>query len=206
MQGFIEEILNLIAPRDPPGSSIFIIIVAITVTLFSTLVSRRIIDLDKLKRYTKETKDYNSMKLKATRSQDRRLMKKVEDNEKRAQKMQRELATMRIKPLIYTLIPTLLIFVLMNGHFGSIDTIVANIPFSLPENIIFPFGVDCSNIRYDLINGDSAQVLAAYGEGTVKLCTDNPSLHYKPTYIGWYFAVNIVIGAVIQKLAGLTPD
>lgn len=200
MQGIIEEFLNVIAPRDPPGASIFIILVAISVTLFSTLVSRRLIDLDKLKRYTKETKVYNKMKLKATKSQDRRLMKKVEDNEKRAQKMQRELATMRIKPLIYTLVPTLLIFVLMNGHFGSIDSIVANIPFSLPENIIFPFGTDCFNIRNDPIHG------ANYAPDIVKLCMDNPSLHYRPTYIGWYFAVNIVIGAVMQKLAGLTPD
>ena len=203
MQGIIEEILSLIAPLKPPGSSIFIILIAISVTLFSTMVSRRIIDLDKLKRYTKETKEYNSMKLKATRSQDRRLMKKVEDNEKRAQKMQRELATMRIKPLIYTLIPTLLIFILMNGHFGSIESIVANIPFSLPESIIFPFGTDCFNIRNEIAN---PVYLEKYTTETIKLCMDNPSIHYQPTYIGWYFAVNIVVGAVIQKLAGLTPD
>lgn len=208
MQGIVEDFLSLIAPIDPPGSSIFIIMVAIFVTLFSTLVSRRIIDIEKLKRYTRETKEFQSLKMKATRSQDRRILKKVEDNEARNQKMQKELASMRLKPLLYTFVPMIAIFILMSNYFSDASAIVANIPFSLPESIIFPFGYDCYNIRNDIESGKMSfeGITVGYSQVIKQKCIDNPNLHYVPTYIGWYFAGNIVIGAVIQKLAGLTPD
>jgi uncharacterized membrane protein (DUF106 family) len=206
--GLIEDIFNPflkpIAPLTPPGSSLFIIVVALLVSMTSTLISRRLIDIDKLKRYTRETKEFQSLRMKALRTQDRRIMKKVEDNTKRVEKMQRELASMRFKPLLITFIPLIVVFIAMNGYYGGGDAIVGNIPFSLPEMLIFfRVGYNCTGIQNGVENGD---VIISDITGAKRLCAENTNLVYMPTYIGWYFAVNITIGAIIQKLAGLTPD
>ncbi|KKN31468.1 hypothetical protein LCGC14_0823810, partial [marine sediment metagenome] len=52
------------------------------------------------------------LKMKGLRSQDRRLLKKIEDNKPRADKMQKELFSMRMKPMMYTIIPLMLVFFL----------------------------------------------------------------------------------------------
>ena len=221
MQDIFQDALSALGiPRDPPGASLFVLLVAFSITVFSTLISRRLLDLDKLKRYTRETKEFQALKLKATKTQDRRILKKVEDNQTRSQKMQRELATMRLKPLMYTFIPLIAVFALMNTYFAASTSIIANVPFSLPESMIFQMGYDCHNIRADgtfqLVNGVELWNIgwnfvdgtwrAVYPQTIADKCVNNPTLHYLPTYIGWYFAINIVIGAIIQKLAGLTPD
>ncbi|MHA1984180.1 MAG: EMC3/TMCO1 family protein [Candidatus Hodarchaeales archaeon] len=181
---FLSE-LGLIF-KSPPYSTIFVIMVSLGVSTFSTLLSRRLMDVDKLKRYTRETKEYNSLKMKGLKSQDRRLLKKIEDNKPRADKMQKELFSMRMKPMMYTIIPLMLVFVLMNGYFGANDSIVAIIPYNLWDTfVIIP-------IKHTGLNQDALALI--------------PSGFFVPNYIGWYFFTSITFGSVIQKLAGLTPD
>lgn len=190
--GFPDQILALIAPKTPPGSAIFIIVVSLGVTIFSVAISRKMIDITKLKRYTREIRDYNSLKMKAMRSQDRRLMKKVDDNKDRFTKIQSELMFMRMKPMMIQMLPLLLVFVIMNAYFSASTSLVAVIPFQLPNSLIlFPIGESILNLSstspfYDL--------------------TKLGGQIYIPNYIGWYFACSLTFGAVIQKLAGLAPD
>jgi len=181
---FLSEIGVLF--KYPPYSTIFVIMVSLGVSTFSTLLSRRLMDVDKLKRYTRETKEYNSLKMKAMRSQDRRLLKKIDDNKSRFDKMQKELFSMRMKPMMYTIIPLMLVFVIMNGYFGANDSIVAIIPYDLWETFV---------------------IIPIKHNGLVDLFSDRiPTGYFVPNYIGWYFFTSITFGSVIQKLAGLTPD
>ncbi|MFX0117439.1 MAG: hypothetical protein ACFFB3_23025, partial [Candidatus Hodarchaeota archaeon] len=80
MASIIEEILDFVpslvrefGPENPPGSSIFIAIIALALSLSLTLLSRYLIDIDKLARYTRETKAYNKMKMQALRTADKKL-------------------------------------------------------------------------------------------------------------------------------------
>ena len=75
----VDGFLSYIAPHNPPGSSIFIILVATAITVLSTIISRKFIDLKKLKLYTKKTKEYSKLQRKAMRSQDPILKKKLEN-------------------------------------------------------------------------------------------------------------------------------
>ena len=184
---FLSDLFNLpnaflqIVPNYPPYSSIFVIFASVAVSLLSTLITRRMIDVDKLARYSREAKEFQSLRMKAMRSQDRKLLKKVEDNEDRAKKIQSELMTMRLRPLLYTFLPIIIVFTLMNGYFGARDAIVAIIPFNLWDSlIIIP-------IQHDILK------YPWHG-------------YFVPSYIGWYFFASIVFGAAIQKIAGLSPD
>lgn len=218
----VNGLLSYIAPHNPPGSSIFIIIVAVLVTILSTIVSRKFIDVKKLKLYTRKTKEFQKLQRKALRSQDPILKKKVDNQKATSQRMQSELMKMRMKPMLFTMIPLLLVFFSLNAYYSNSATnnqnVVANIPFDLPETIIFPFGTNCAYQRntwipqhYD-INGTvtkPSQLNSTQWKnlpGDKKLCVENPNLHYIPSYIGWYVAINVIINSLVTKVAGLMPD
>ena len=222
LEKFINSILAYVAPKTPPGSSLFIILIATLITVLSTVISRKFIDIKKLKLYTKKTKEYQKLSRKALRSQDPILKKKVENQKGTSQRMQSELMKMRMKPMLFTMIPLLLIFFSLNSYYSNTqshqDSLIANVPFDLPESIIFQFGVNCNYQRNSAIPNklDLNQPVTSISQlnstqlaklnGNQLLCVKNPDLHYTPTYIGWYVAINVIINSVITKVAGLMPD
>ena len=136
-----DQILSFVAPKTPPGSAIFIILVSLAITVFSVALSRKMMDVNTLKRYTHELREYNTLKMKALRSQDRRLMKKVDDNKDRYTKMQSDLMFMRMKPMLIQMVPLIIVFIIMNNYFSETSSLVAVIPFNLPSSLIFfPIG------------------------------------------------------------------
>lgn len=227
MQSFDDisrSIFHLLGiPKDPPGSAIFILLVAFLTAILSAYISRKFIDLKKLKLYTRKTKEFQKLQRKSLRSSDPILKKKVENQKSTSTKMQSELMKMRMKPMLFTFIPLILIFFALSSYYGNTqtvpDSLVANVPFDLPEKVVvFDFGVNCNyqravgigdflkinepvNVRSD-INTTQYNSLPA----SLKLCLDHPELHYVPTYIGWYIAINIVINSLITKVAGLNPE
>jgi uncharacterized membrane protein (DUF106 family) len=225
LEPLVNPILELIAPRTPPGSSIFIILIATLTTLFSTLVSRKFIDLKKLKLYTKKTKEFQKLQRKVLKSQDPILKKKVENQKATSQRMQSELMKMRMKPLLFTMLPLILIFFSLSSYYSNAanddkpDSLVGNVPYDLPEHILFfEFGINCNyqrasfipnqfnkttpvNTRADLTDAQYINLT-----GNQQLCINNPSLHYVPTYIGWYIAINVIINSMVTKVTGLTPE
>lgn len=125
MASIIEEILDFVpslvkrfGPENPPGSSIFIAIVALGLSLSLTLLSRYLIDVDKLARYTRETKAHNKMKMQALRTADKKLQLQVDRQSRRAKKMQSELMNMRMRPLMFYFIPLMIIFFSMSSHYN----------------------------------------------------------------------------------------
>lgn len=179
-------ILTEIASKYPPWSAVFVVGIALCVSLGTTLLSKSMIDIEKLKKYTKETKEFQKLKMKAVRSQDRRLLKRVEDNESRFNAMQKELMTMRMRPMLYQFIPLIAVFAIMNGFFGSSDAIVAIMPFKLPDVLIF--------------------IPIADKGATTSIIRDFQPTWFIANYIGWYFFSSLTFGSLIQKIAGLTPD
>ena len=207
IEALLNPLLELIAPKTPPGSSLFIIMIATMSVIFSTLVSRKFIDMKKLSLYTKKTKEFQKLQRKALRSQDPILKKKVENQKATSQKMQSELMKMRFKPLLLTMIPLIIVFFSLSSYYNHTshpDSLVGNIPFDLPEMVLFfEFGVNCDLQRKIIVDQNlSTDQLT----GNQKICLKNPNLHYMPTYIGWYIAVNVIINGLVSKVAGLTPE
>ena len=183
-----NDIIRALIPTTPPFSSIFILIISFFVSLFSTGISKLMIDTEKLARLTRESKKYNKMRMQMMKTTDTKLKLKYERSADRMKKVQSELSTMRLKPLMITFIPLMIFFFVFSSFFQwSIDpngiitgNIPAIIPFPLPENILFAIGK----------NG------TVEGWGKV----------FVPQYIWWYFGGSITFGSIMQKLTGLQPD
>ncbi|PWI49175.1 hypothetical protein CEE45_03285 [Candidatus Heimdallarchaeota archaeon B3_Heim] len=183
---FLAETLNTFLttlasfpPEKPPFSSIFILIVSFFVSLGSTLVSRYMIDIERLGTLTRETKKHNKMRMEMMKTADTKLKLKYERNASKMKKMQSELTTMRMKPLLITFLPLMLFFVLLSNIYRG-GAIPAVIPFELPESILLRIGT------YEVVDG----------WGKV----------FRPDYVWWYFGGSITFGSIFQKLAGLQPD
>lgn len=179
-------------PTKPPLSSVFILLVAFLVSLASTLVSRKMIDIDKLKRLTRETKKYQKLRMAMVKTADSKLKLKYERNADRMRKVQSELTMMNMKPLMIMFLPMILFFVILSGIFRPVfendiyisGNIPAVIPFALPEYFPFPnfFAL-----------GKMADV-AGWGHVFV------------PNYVWWYFGGSLASGSILRKVAGLQPD
>ena len=183
----ILAIMNSFPPITPPLSSIFILIVAFIISLGSALVSRYMIDVDRLAVLTRETKKYNKLKMEAVRKADTKLKLKVDRLAEKNKKLQSELTMMRMKPLLITFIPLMLVFFAMAGIYRGAassytpgDPIPAVIPFWLPPSLLLRIG----------------QNTYVPGWGDVFL----------PDYIWWYFGGSITFGSIFQKVLGLQPD
>ena len=182
-------VLDSFPPSQPPLSSIFILIVSFFISLGSTLVSRYMIDVDRLAVLTRETKKHNKLRMQSMKTADTKLKLKYEKNADKMKKLQSELTMMRMKPLLITMLPLMLFFVVFSGLYrptiSSVGEVTAGrlpavIPYSLPTDFILHIG----NNTY------------VEGWGNV----------FVPDYIWWYFGGSITFGSIFQKLAGLQPD
>lgn len=185
-------ILESFPPTQPPFSSIFILFVSFCVSLFSTLVSRLMIDVEKLKRLTRETKKYQKLRMQMMKTADSKLKLKYERNADRMRKVQSELTMMNLKPILFTFIPLIIVFgffanyynIPSSGPITAANAIPAVIPFWLPPKIIdFPLLNFGRNIYLD-------------GWGTV----------FVPYYLWWYFGGSLAFSSIMRKLSGLQPD
>ena len=176
----VLAVMNSFPPTSPPLSSIFILMVAFFVSLGSTLVSRYMIDVDRLAVLTRETKKYNQIRMQAIRSADTKLKLKVDRLAEKNKKLQSELTMMRMKPIAITFIPLMLVFLAMADIYRGNSAIPAVIPFWLPEDLLFHLGDNTS----------------VPGWGNVFL----------PDYIWWYFGGSITFSSIFQKVVGLQPD
>ncbi len=201
-ENIIDGILNTIVPTSPPLSSLFILGMSFIVSLASSLLSRYMIDIDKLERLTRETKAYNKMRMQMMKTADSKMKLKYERNADRMRKMQSELTMMNMKPLLIMMIPLMAVFAIFSGYFSwkvvteLVDgvnipvlfegsqiiegSIPAVIPFSLPESLIFPLGK----------NG--------YVDGWGHV--------FVPNYVWFYMAGSILFGSFFRKTLGLQPD
>ncbi|MFX0013591.1 MAG: EMC3/TMCO1 family protein [Candidatus Hermodarchaeota archaeon] len=180
-------------PTEPPLSSIFILIVAFLVSLTSTLVSRKMIDVDKLRRLTRETKKYQKLRMQMLKTADTKLKLKYDRNADRMRKVQSELTMMNLKPLMIMFLPMILFFVVLSGIYNftvengvlTEGNIPAVIPFALPEYFPFPRFFDL---------GKNVKDLPGWGNVFI------------PNYIWWYFGGSLAFGSILRKVAGLQPD
>ncbi|MHA2223888.1 MAG: EMC3/TMCO1 family protein [Candidatus Hodarchaeales archaeon] len=185
-------ILQGFPPTEPPLSSIFILVISFLVSLMSTLVSRKMIDIDKLQRLTRESKKYNKMKTEMLKTADKKLKLKYERNADRMKKVQSELSMMNMKPLLIMFLPMIIFFGIFSSMFSfTIENIAqiptftqgnlpAVIPIALPEAIILPIGRN------------------AFVEGW--------GFVFVPNYVWWYFGGSIAFSSILRKISGLQPD
>jgi uncharacterized membrane protein (DUF106 family) len=162
-----------------PGSTLFIIALSLLLSTAVSVISRVVMDVDKLNRYQKEISTWNKAKAEAQRTANKRLYRKVKRKEKYIQKIQAKVMTERFKPMMFYIGPFFALFWILNGFFngylplvaGETARYVAIIPFS------FPIGFFGSNI------------------GTENL--------YALPFVWWYAMTSFAFGTIVQRIFGL---
>jgi len=116
----------MIISISPAGETIAL--VSIGLAVMSTLVRRAVIDREKFEEQKKKLKEHQKTVKEATKAGDT----------KRAQKAQEELMTLTMaqmkhsfKPMIFTIIPFLMVFNWLRGEYGSAGVIATLFGFEL---------------------------------------------------------------------------
>ena len=175
----LDPIYNMLEPyKYPPESMIFTTFIAFVVVLFASLINKRFIDFEKLKRYRKELMEYNKLKMQALRTNDEKLAAKVKRLKPAMDKKQAEMMSMQFKPMLVYAIPLLALFqILSNFYRHPVAYIPANLALYIPY---------IGNLMGRLVT--SGQYEGLFGLW----------------FASYYFLAAIVFGGIINKLLGIS--
>ena len=168
------------AIQFPPGATLFIIGLAVLTAVITNLITRLITDTKQLRRYTKQIRLHKQAVSKAEKEGNTKKLVQLKRKEKYIQKISTRMAKERLKPLIFTFVPLIILFFVLNGFFTLSDgtpILVAYTPFRL--NLVPYLG--------DFLGK-----------------TD--SLGYGMYFAFWYTLCNFAIATVISKALGTTGE
>lgn len=163
----------------PPGSALLVIGIAVASSLISNLITRLITDTDQLRRYNKQIRLHKEALKKAEMEGDTKKIIQLQRKSKYIQKITGKMAKERIKPLIFTFVPLIILFFILNGFFtsGGSPILVAYTPFRL-NNIPF-----------------LGNLLGAVD-----------SIGYGLYFVFWYMICNFALATVISRALGTTGE
>ncbi|MFB0545256.1 MAG: EMC3/TMCO1 family protein [Asgard group archaeon] len=170
--GWLQDWLADHNGLGPPGSMLFIVLVSICLSLITATVTKVLIDVKKLRKYTEQIKEWNKKRAEAIKKADKKLFIKVKRKEKYIQRLQREMMGMQFKPMLVFMLPFILIFFLLRTVFEN--DIVVHLPFRM----IWDLGGDVENLPG--------------GDRTIT------GMHF----VGWYIMSSFAFGSLIQKALG----
>ena len=164
-------------------SALGILGISIMLNLFNAAVRRKLVDRDKLKRITKETRAWQKERMAAFRSKDKEKIADVNKKSSYMNKLSMEMMQMNMRPMMITIIPLLLIFY-----------------FVLPQ--MFAYTVAISPIPLDVIPGNFFQLTCTAEKVDGVICKHENELYFW----AWYFLTSISFSGIIMKLTKTSMD
>ncbi|MEM0100901.1 MAG: EMC3/TMCO1 family protein [Candidatus Methanomethyliaceae archaeon] len=129
----VSTISTFLGPaREFPNSSITILIIALLMALFSSLITRLLTDVEKVRRIMTQVREWQTAYMNAVKSKDSKQIEKLKKKEVIIKRLQAEMMREQLKPLIFTLVPFLIIYYLFTGVFEYNHMVVAISPLTLP--------------------------------------------------------------------------
>lgn len=174
--GWLEDWLTGHDAIGPPGSMLFIVVVSLCLSLITATVTKVLIDVKKLRKYTEQIKDWNKKRAEAIKKADKKLFIKVKRKEKYIQRLQREMMGMQFKPMFVFMLPFILVFFLLRAVFEG--DIVVHLPFRLDLGILTDPGGE-----KEILPGSDRTITGMH-------------------FIGWYIMSSFAFGSLIQKTLG----
>jgi len=177
--------------NDLPNSAVTIAVISILIAIISTTITRLATNVDDLKESMQKVNDWNQRRKKAMQTADKKLWLSVKRDEERIKKMQSSMMFKRMKPMLFTMIPFLVIFAILRVAFPSNNCDVVEchnfawLPFNLGE---FPW-----------IGGSSWTQSTEWPVGSGKLFSKVP-------FTLWYFISAFAFGSLISRVFGVTPS
>ncbi len=118
-----------------PWSALFVFTVNTVLSLLLTVATLKLTDVEKMRGYIEEIKDWREKQMRAMRMPDTperaELMEELMAEQPRIVRMNVEIAGSRCKPYLIFLIPFMVVFTLLANIFGT--TPVAILPFNIHE-------------------------------------------------------------------------
>ncbi len=172
-----------------PQSAAVIAVTAILIAFLSTFITRMVTDVDALKDSMQKVNEWNKRKKQAMATADKKLWLSVKRDEERVKKMQSSMMFKRMKPMLFTTIPFLLIFAILRnafptvpGAFSEVGHYYAWLPFNLDG---FPWIGGASWFGSETFNGKT---------------------YSKASFTIWYFISAFAFGSIISRIFGVTPS
>ena len=172
-----------------PQSAAVIAVTAVLIAILSTMITRVVTDVDALKESMQKVNEWNKRKKQAMQTADKKLWLSVKRDEERIKKMQSSMMFKRMKPMLFTTIPFLLIFAMLRNAFpigpNSISEVghyYAWLPFNLGD---FPWIGQASWLGQETYNG---------------------KVYSKASFTIWYFISAFAFGSIISRVFGVTPS
>jgi len=182
---FMSQNRQALGSDDPLVKGVILTLFGVTgfgiaLNIFNSIVRKKMVDQDKLKRIMKETKSWQKERMSAMRSKD--VARTAELNKKSSymNKMSMEMMQMNMRPMMITFVPLILIFYLV-----------------LPQ--LFSYTVALSPIPLNVIPGDMFQLTctAVQALDVSHVCFGKENALY---LWAWYFLSSIAFSGMIMKL------
>jgi uncharacterized membrane protein (DUF106 family) len=103
---------------DIPFSTIFIFLLAVAITLSTSLANRLLTDPEKSKAWRKEIAEWNSELRKAQRSGDKKRVEKLMKKQQQILKLQSKMMWQSTKVMLMFFVPLLIIWQILGGDYG----------------------------------------------------------------------------------------
>ena len=165
----------------------------ILIAFLSTFITRLVTDVDALKESMQKVNEWNKRKKQAMATADKKLWLSVKRDEERVKKMQSSMMFKRMKPMLFTTIPFLLLFAILRSAFptGGIQ----------PETAISEVGHYYAWLPFNLdgfpwIGGANWFGIDEIGDKQFS----------KASFTIWYFVSSFAFGSIISRIFGVTPS
>ena len=116
--------------REPPASTLFILLLSAAVNLAVGVANRMVIDLDEYRRWMIESSRLRREMMEAVRRGDQRRVARLQKRQQRMMAEQSKMTMERMKLTLFFFIPLILIWNLLIKFFGKAP--VAYMPFKAP--------------------------------------------------------------------------
>ncbi len=163
-----------------PTSALFIAITSILISAFSAIITRLLVDTEALNEDMQKINKWNQKRKMAMERADKKLWLSVKREEDAIKKLQQSMMMKRMKPMLVTFIPFMIIFAILRrafyGHY------FAWLPFNLGK---FPWigkTAWSEQITYD------------------------GHIYSKVSFTFWYFLTSYAFGALIARILGVNPQ
>lgn len=125
-EGLTQWLRSVLGPCiEPPLSTIFVLILAVAVSLLATGVQRLLLDVKVIRQQARELAKWRKELLKAQRSKDMKALEKLMKKKPYMDKLQAKYTIQTMKPMIVYIVP---LFVLYWIFIGVFDKPVAYLP------------------------------------------------------------------------------
>jgi len=183
--GFMSQGRQALGSDDPLVKGVILTLFGVTgfgilLNIFNSVVRKKMVDQDKLKRIMKETKSWQKERMSAMRSKDAARTAELNKKSSYMNKMSMEMMQMNMRPMMITFVPLILIFYLVLPQLFAHTVALSPIPLNvIPGNM---FQLTCS-AEHASIAGD--------------VCFGKENALY---LWAWYFLSSIAFSGIIMKL------